>query len=129
MKVVRNIIVLICIFISLPSYAQKEDWKDMVRKNIELKDKLVKAVSDTISLSQMNNDFKKQIYGLDEHIATINQQIEDIQFSFDPKNVSAVTLQVDSLAKVEALLNSTKSSLSNELYMLKKQQTDRKSVV
>lgn len=124
MKVVRNIIMLFCFFLSLPSYAQKEDWKELVRKNIELKDELAKAVSDTISLSQMNNNFKNLMSGMDERIASINQQIEDIKSSVDSKNISAVTSQVDSLAKVRSLLDSTKSSLSSELSMLKKQLTE-----
>ena len=95
MKVVRNIIMFMCFFLSLPSYAQKDDWKELVRKNIELKDELAKAVSDTISLSQMNNNFKNLMSGMDERIASINQQIEDIQSSVDPKNISAVTSHVE----------------------------------
>ena len=124
MKVVRNIIMLMCFFLSLPSYAQKDDWKELVRKNIELKDELAKAVSDTISLSQMNNNFKNLMSGMDERIASINQQIEDIQSSVDPKNISAVTSHVDSLTKVKLRLDSTKRSLSSELAMLKKQLTE-----
>ena len=93
MKVVRNIIVLICFFLSLPSYAQKDDWKELVRKNIELKDELARAISDTLSLSQMNINYKNLMSGVDERIASINQQIEDIQTSVDPKNISAVTSQ------------------------------------
>ena len=124
MKVVRNIIMLMCFFLSLPSYAQKDDWKELVRKNIELKDELAKAVSDTISLSQMNNNFKNLMSGKDERIASINQQIEDIQTSIDPKNISAVTSHVDSLTKVKSRLDSTKRSLSSELAMLKKQLTE-----
>lgn len=124
MKVVRNIIMLMCFFLSLPSYAQKDDWKELVRKNIELKDELAKAVSDTISLSQMNNNFKNLMSGMDERIASINQQIEDIQSSVDPKNISAVTSHVDSLTKVKSRLDSTKRSLSSELAMLKKQLTE-----
>lgn len=124
MKVVRSIIMLMCFFLSLPSYAQKDDWKELVRKNIELKDELAKAVSDTISLSQMNNNFKNLMSGMDERIASINQQIEDIQSSVDPKNISAVTSHVDSLTKVKSRLDSTKRSLSSELAMLKKQLTE-----
>ncbi len=124
MKVVRNIIVLICFFLSLPSYAQKDDWKELVRKNIELKDEIAKAASDTLSLSQMNNNFKNLMSGLDERIASINQQIEDIQTSVDPKNISAVTSQVDSLTKVKSRLDSSKRSLSSELSLLKKQLTE-----
>ena len=124
MKVVRNIIVLICFFLSLPSYAQKEDWKELVRKNIELKDELAKTVSDTISLSQTKNNLQALMSGVDERIASINQQIEDIQSSVDSKNISAVTAQVDSLTKVKSRLDSTKSSLSSELAMLKKQLTE-----
>lgn len=124
MKVVRNIIVLICLFLSLPSYAQKEDWKELVRKNIELKDELAKTVSDTISLSQTKNNLQALMSGVDERIASINQQIEDIQSSVDSKNISAVTAQVDSLTKVKSRLDSTKSSLSSELAMLKKQLTE-----
>lgn len=124
MKVVRNIIVLICFFLSLPSYAQKDDWKELVRKNIELKDELARAISDTLSLSQMNINYKNLMSGVDERIASINQQIEDIQTSVDPKNISAVTSQVDSLTKVKSRLDSTKRSLSSELAMLKKQRTE-----
>lgn len=124
MKVVRSILLLICFFLSLPSYAQKEDWKELVKKNIELKDELAKAVSDTLSLSQMNDNLNNLMLGMDERIASVNQQIEDIQSSIDPKNISAVTLQVDSLAKVKSLLDSTQRSLSGELSMLKKQLTE-----
>ena len=124
MKVVRNIIMLMCFFLSLPSYAQKDDWKELVRKNIELKDELAKAVSDTISLSQTKNNLKNLMSGVDERIASINQQIEDIRTSVDPKNISAVTSQVDSLTKVKSRLDSTKRSLSSELAMLKKQLTE-----
>ena len=124
MKVVRNIIMLMCFFLSLPSYAQKDDWKELVRKNIELKDELARAISDTLSLSQMNINYKNLMSGVDERIASINQQIEDIQTSVDPKNISAVTSQVDSLTKVKSRLDSTKRSLSSELSMLKKQLTE-----
>ena len=124
MKVVRNIIVLMCFFLSLPSYAQKDDWKELVRKNIELKDELARAISDTLSLSQMNINYKNLMSGVDERIASINQQIEDIQTSVDPKNISAVTSQVDSLTKVKSRLDSTKRSLSSELAILKKQRTE-----
>ena len=124
MKVVRNIIVLICFFLSLPSLAQKDDWKELVRKNIELKDELARAISDTLSLSQMNINYKNLMSGVDERIASINQQIEDIQTSIDPKNISAVTSHVDSLTKVKSRLDSTKRSLSSELAMLKKQLTE-----
>lgn len=124
MKVVRNIIVLICFFLSLPSYAQKEDWKELVRKNIELKDELAQAISDTLSLSKMNINYKNLMTGVDERIAYINQLIEDIQSSVDPKNISAVTIQVDSLTKVKSRLDSTKRLLSSELAMLKKQLTE-----
>lgn len=123
MKIVRNIIMLICFFLSLPSYAQKEDWKELVRKNIELKDELAKSVADTIYMSQMNNNLKNQMIEMDELIVSINQKIEDIQSSVDPKNISALTLQVDSLDKVKSYLSSTKRSLSSELYMLKQQRT------
>ena len=124
MKVVRNIIVLICFFLSLPSLAQKDDWKELVRKNIELKDELARAISDTLSLSQMNKNYKNLMSGVDERIASINQQIEDIQNSVDPKNISAVTSQVDSLTKVKSRLDSTQRSLSSELAMLKKKLTE-----
>ena len=124
MKVVRNIIMLMCFFLSLPSYAQKDDWKELVRKNIELKDELARAISDTLSLSQMNINYKNLMSGVDERIASINQQIEDIQTSIDPKNISAVTSHVDSLTKVKSRLDSTKRSLSSELAMLKKQLTE-----
>lgn len=123
-KVVRNIFLLICFFLSLPSYAQKEGWKELVKKNMELKDELAKAVSDTLFLSKKNNDFKILMSEMDERISSINQQIEDIQSSVDPKNISVATLQVDSLAKVKSLLDSTKRSLSSELSMLKKQLTE-----
>lgn len=124
MKVVRNIIVLICLFLTLPSNAQKDDWKELVRKNIELKDELARAISDTLSLSQMNINYKNLMSGVDERIASINQQIEDIQTSVDPKNISAITSQVDSLTKVKSRLDSTKRSLSSELAMLKKKLTE-----
>lgn len=109
------LLLLASLLVSKPAIAQQNDWKEAVKKNIELEEDIKKAVSDTLTLSQLKNDFQSLISELDERISSIERQITEIQSQTDSRNRLALSAGVDSLKSVVVRLDSTRKALTKQL--------------
>lgn len=104
--------------------AQQEDWKEIVKKNIELKEEISKIVADTVSLTRYQNDFKSLLSEIDGRVLSIERQIEEIRSLSDSKYISKLTQTVDSLEVIMKGLDSVRRDLRTELSNRKKTQSD-----
>lgn len=109
------LLLLASLLVSKPVIAQQNDWKEAVKRNIELEEDIKKAVSDTLTLSQLKIGFQSLISGLDERISSIERQIADIQYQTDSRTRQALSSDIDSLKSVVVRLDSTRKALAKQL--------------
>lgn len=105
-------------------YAQQEDWKGMVKKNIELKEEISNIVADTVSLTRFQNDYKSLLSEIDGRVLSVEKQIEELRSLTDSKYISKLTQTVDSLEVIMKGLDSIRRDLKAELSNRKKIQSE-----
>lgn len=119
---------LLLVLLAIPDslYAQQEDWKEIVKKNIELKEEISKMVADTVTLTRFQNDYKSLLSEIDARVLSVEKQIEEIRSLTDSKYISKLTQTVDSLEVIMKGLDSIRRDLRVELSNRKKTQSELK---
>ncbi len=119
---------LLIVLLAIPDslYAQQEDWKEIVKKNIELKEEISKMVADTVSLTRFQNYYKSLLSEIDARVLSVEKQIEEIRSLTDSKYISKLTQTVDSLEVIMKGLDSIRRDLRVELSNRKKTQSELK---
>lgn len=129
-------LILLLFFISFhpfSAYSQKEEWKEMVEKNSELKIEIKSAIADSVSLYTALSKFNYKLDSTEFQIAAIDSQIIRVKQSMTDDSILVLKSNIDTLnilaRQIDSVLHilmdnmkrmdSIKLSIENEIELLR----------
>ena len=114
MKTTKILKLLLVIFLcvgSLSTYAQKEDYNEQCKRNLQIEKEIQALVADTITLHQTIEKFDAEQQHLNAQIDSIAKLCNELKSDVDNKRIAVVQHKVDSLSDVVKKLQERKQEL------------------
>lgn len=116
MKTTKILKLLLVIFLcvgSLSTYAQKEDYNEQCKRNLQIEKEIQALVADTIALHQTIEKFDAEQLHLKAQIDSIAKLCNELKSDVDNKRIAVVQHKVDSLSDVVKKLQERKQELTS----------------
>lgn len=108
-----NILLIFFLSICLNSYAQKEDWQQLVRDNIAIKNSIDSLVVERNFLADSLTIYDQYIQKHDSDLQYINDTIRRIEKTISKKNIESLENRKNSLLQQKASLIEKKNTINS----------------
>lgn len=112
-KILKSFFVMLLCIMTIPASAQKEEWNELFKNNLQLEKEIQSLIEDTIALHQTIYKFDEEQLCLNGQIDSIAKLCDELKSNVDNKKISSMQQKVDSLTDVVKKLLSRKNELNS----------------